>query len=167
MFQHLVKSLDKLSQIDPFMMRLDGNCQVILLSTLLSYCKAAVLLHGAYFLLGAAHQVPPSETYSHTSTHFTSLIWERRELVIHLNSQASRVLSYLSIQWEEKDCNAPLDTSTTDEFGFRIPPTGGKEREDSNGHMYFINIYIHIYTHELYIYIYMYIYAYMWIKWIN
>lgn len=68
MFWHIVKSLDKLSQLDPSRIRLNGNCQVILLSTLLSYCEAAMLLHRAYFLLAAAHQVPPAMTYRHVPT---------------------------------------------------------------------------------------------------
>lgn len=99
MFQHLVKCLDERPQLHLFMMRLNGKCQVILLSILPSYCEAAVLLHRAHFLFAAAHQVPPTETYSHISTDFTLLIGEHRELVIHLYNQASRVLSCLSIQW--------------------------------------------------------------------
>lgn len=52
------------SQLDPSRIRLNGNCQVNLLSILLSYCEAATLLHRACFIPAAAHQIPPTVTYS-------------------------------------------------------------------------------------------------------
>ena len=64
MLRHLVESLDNLSQLDPSRIRKNSNCQVILLSIILSYCEAATLLHRAYFTPTVAHQIPPTMTYS-------------------------------------------------------------------------------------------------------
>lgn len=121
MLRHLVESLDKHSHLDPSRIRLNGNCQVILLSILLSHCEA---IHCSTEPISSQQQhtrflLPWLPTYLWAlpipPAHFSLLIWEPGELGTHLHNQTSRVLFFLTVQWEEKGCIAPLDTSITAE----------------------------------------------------
>lgn len=148
MFQHLVKCLDERPQLHLFMMRLNGKCQVILLSILPSYCEAAVLLHGAHFLLRAAHHVNPTETYSHISTDFTLLIGEHKSIFTIKHLESSPASPY---NGKKKTALLHWIPQQLMSFGFRFLPLKVK-RDDSHGHMYctyIYNIYIHNICHSM------------------